>query len=69
MTSIIFIIIICINTCIITFNCLIFFVIIGAVMGSMILLTILFCLIKSFKTENSQRGSKFIEELQSPQQQ
>ena len=44
-------------------------VIIGAVMGSMILLTILFCLIKSFKTENSQRGSKFIEELQIPQQQ
>ena len=44
-------------------------VIIGAVMGSMILLTILFCLIKSFKTENSRRGSKFIEELQIPQQQ
>ena len=44
-------------------------VIIGAVMGSMILLTILFCLIKSFKTENSQRGSKFIEELQISQQQ
>ena len=37
-------------------------VVIGAVMGSMILLTILFCLIKSFKTENSQRASRFIEE-------
>ena len=37
-------------------------VIIGAVMGSMVLLTILFCLIKSFKTENSQRASRFIEE-------
>ena len=42
-------------------------VIIGAVMGSMILLTILFCLIKSSRTENSQRGSKFIEELHLPQ--
>ena len=37
-------------------------VIIGAVMGSMILLTILFCLIKSFKSENSNRASRFIEE-------
>ena len=37
-------------------------VVIGAIMGSMILLTILFCLIKSFKTENSQRASRFIEE-------
>ena len=38
-------------------------VIIGAVLGSMILLTILYCLIKSFRTENSNRANKFIEEL------
>lgn len=37
-------------------------VVIGAVMGSMILLTILYCLIKSYKTENSSQSSKFIEE-------
>ena len=37
-------------------------VIIGAVMGSMILLTILFCLIKSFRTENSKRSNRFVEE-------
>jgi len=30
-------------------------VVIGAVMGSMILLTILYCLIKSYKTENSKQ--------------
>ena len=35
---------------------------IGAIMGSMILLTILYCLIKSMKTENSRLSSKFIEE-------
>ena len=35
---------------------------IGAIMGSMILLTILYCLIKSLKTENSRNSSKFIEE-------
>ncbi len=39
-------------------------VIIGAVLGSMILLTILFCLIKSFRTENSRRTNKFIEEIE-----
>ena len=38
-------------------------VIIGAVMGSMILLTILFCLIKSYKTDNANNSSKFIEEI------
>ena len=38
-------------------------VIIGAVMGSMILLTILFCLIKSYKTDNTNNSSKFIEEI------
>lgn len=38
-------------------------VIIGAVMGSMILLTILFCLIRSYKTDNSNNSSKFIEEI------
>ena len=37
-------------------------VVIGAVMGSMILLTILFCLIKSFRTENSKRSNRFVEE-------
>ena len=41
-------------------------VVIGAVMGSMILLTILYCLIKSFKTENSKNSSKFIEEKRFP---
>jgi hypothetical protein len=41
-------------------------VVIGAVMGSMILLTILYCLIKSFKTENSRNSSKFIEEQKFP---
>lgn len=40
-------------------------VVIGAVMGSMILLTILFCLIKSYKTDNSRNSSKFIEEQNS----
>ena len=38
-------------------------VIIGAVMGFMILLTILFCLIRSYKTDNSNNSSKFIEEI------
>ena len=37
-------------------------VVIGATMGSMILLTILFCLCKSSKMENSINSSKFIEE-------
>ena len=37
-------------------------VVIGAVMGSMILITILFCLIKSCKNDNSRITSKFIEE-------
>ena len=41
-------------------------VVIGAVMGSMILLTILFCLCKSFKTENSRNSSRFIEEQKYP---
>ena len=35
-------------------------VIIGAVMGSMVLLTILFCLIKSYRIENSIRSSQLI---------
>lgn len=39
---------------------------IGAIMGSMILLTILFCLCKSCKTENSRRSSKFVEEQNLP---
>jgi hypothetical protein len=38
-------------------------VVIGAVMGSMILLTILYCLLKSFKTSNSRNSSRFIEEV------
>ena len=38
-------------------------VIIGAVMGSMILLTILYCLLKSFRTSNSRNSSRFIEEV------
>lgn len=42
-------------------------VIIGAVMGSMVLLTILFFLIKSFRVENSNRANKFIEENNFPQ--
>ena len=42
-------------------------VIIGAVMGSMVLLTILFYLIKSFRVENSNRANKFIEENNFPQ--
>ena len=37
-------------------------VVIGAVMGSMILITILFCLIKSCRDDNSRVHSKFIEE-------
>ena len=37
-------------------------VVIGAVMGSMILITILCCLFKSYKTENSRNSSRFIEE-------
>ena len=37
-------------------------VVIGAVMGSMILLTILCCLLKSYKAENSRNNSRFIEE-------
>ena len=35
-------------------------IIIGFVMGSMILLTILFCLIKSYRTQNSKRSSNLI---------
>ena len=38
-------------------------VVIGAVMGSMILLTILYCLIRSYKNENSSQSSRFIEEV------
>jgi len=38
-------------------------VVIGAVMGSMILLTILYCLLKSFRTSNSRNSSRFIEEV------
>lgn len=37
-------------------------VVIGAVMGSLILITILFCLIKSCRDERSRISSKFIEE-------
>ena len=39
---------------------------IGAIMGSMILITILFCLIKSYQSENSRRSSRFIEEQKLP---
>ena len=39
---------------------------IGAIMGSMILLTILFCLCKSCRADNSRRSSKFVEEQNLP---
>ena len=39
---------------------------IGAIMGSMILLTILFCLCKSCRTDTSRRSSKFVEEQNLP---
>jgi len=39
---------------------------IGAIMGSMILITILFCLCKSCRTDTSRRSSKFVEEQNLP---
>ena len=41
-------------------------VIIGAVMGSMVLLAILYFLIKSYRQENSYRANKFIDENNFP---